>query len=263
MIDSQKSNTIVRNLAPITSLEQLLSSYLVAECIVEIRGERQLEIQSLAKDSIPKLAVQNKVLESLYERFCAIISYKPTFVLLAKIGIEDMINYNFQSEPSVMSNASGDTSHLQQVFGPSFSSLAKINLFDHSLRVFKNGLDVGERQGRIMQIAIPMLGCLFHDFGKCPKIRNEILGPDIGKGYKAHADVSQLYVREILASKFSKISNISAAETIDMLALAVQNHHAATNKTKNDTMIKFISTADIAARKEELKIIQKINNGDM
>jgi hypothetical protein len=111
-----------------------------------------------------------------------------------------------------------------------------------------------------MQTAIPMLGCLFHDFGKSSKIRSELLGDQIGKGYKAHADVSQMYVREILAPKFHKFLNENASETIEAISNAVQNHHPSNNKVKNDTTIKYISASDTLARKEEKKKLKQLSN---
>lgn len=260
MTDSQNSKKIITELKQIYSLEQLLSSYLVAECIIEIRGEREVEIKKMAKDSIPKLTTNNQVLNMLYERFAAAVNYKPTFVVLAKLGLEDIENYDFQKDPSVVTTATTDTAHLQQAFGPSYSSLSKINLFDHTLRVFKIGIEAGEKQGRVMQTAIPMLGCLFHDFGKSSKIRIDLMGDQVGKGYKAHADVSQMYIREILAPKFHKFLNENATETIEALSISVQNHHPSNNKIKNDTTIRYITAADITARKEEIAKLKNLNS---
>ena len=256
MKDSQDFKKLT-NLAPIKTIEQLLSSYLVADCIIEIRGERNHEIKKLAKDSLPKLNIKNQRAIDLYHRFSNVVNYSPTFVYLCKIGLEDMEYYEFSKDPSVVTSAQQDTSHFNDMLGSSYTLLTNISLEEHTLNVFEKGILAGEKKGRIMQTALPMLACLFHDFGKSSELRTEILGDDLGRGYKAHADVSGTYVREILANKYHKKFSEHSMETTEMLSKIVAFHHPGNNKLKNDTMIKFVIEADTVSRKEELQKIKK------
>lgn len=250
MNNSQDSNQ--KTIQPIYTLEQLSTSMLVARCIIEIREERRSSINQIAEENSPKLNINNKALQDLFHDFCSAVSYKPAFVYLAKIGFEDMINYEFKEDPSVITTAQTDTAHLQTMVGPNYSILAQTNLLNHSLNVFKQGLDTGKKKGRIMQIAIPILGCLFHDFGKSSLIRKELIGDNTAtKGYKAHAEVSAMYVREVLSTKFYNLTKSNPSDTIEMLANAVGSHHPA--KFSKDNMVKYIMEADAAARKEEFK----------
>jgi hypothetical protein len=256
MEDKQKIEELV-TLSSIGSLKQLLTSYLVAECIIEIRGERKEEIKKIAKDSLPKLNVNDERYQKVYEKFASTVNYSPTFIFLAKIGLEDMKKYQFNEDPSVVQNANQDSQHLQQAFGSTYSSLSMIDLESHTLNVFENGVDSGSKKGRIMQTAIPMLACLFHDFGKSTQIRNELIGESIGRAYRAHAEVSEMYVREVLATKYHNRFTEHSTETVELLANVVKNHHPANNRMKSDSMISFVIAADINARKQEIKEIKQ------
>jgi hypothetical protein len=256
MIDHPNSKIINPSIKNIYSIEQLLSSYLVADAIIEIREERKLTLNDLAKKHIPDLEVNHPILDKLYRDFAKLVGYRYPFVYMAKIGFEDMIKYQFEKSPSVVTAASNDTAHLNSAFGANYSILAKVNLFDHTLNVFNHGLDIGESKGRIMQIAIPILGCLFHDFGKSEALRSELVGNGVGKVYKAHAEVSSMYIKEVMSTKYHKLLNEQPTETIDMLANAVSNHHPKQNREKGDTTIGFIIEADNRARKEEFKRLQ-------
>lgn len=240
----------------IKTLEQLLSSYLVADAIIEIREERQATLKNLAHENIPTLNVDSPILQDLYNKFAKLVGYRYPFLYMAKIGIEDMVKYKFFDDPSVVTNASNDVAHLNSQFGANYTILSKVNLLDHTLNVFNNGMEIGESKGRVMQIAIPMLGCLFHDFGKSELLRQELVGNNVGKVYKAHAEVSSMYIKEIMSVKYHELLNEQPIETIEMLAKAVSNHHPKHNKDKSDTTIAFIIEADNKARKQEFKKLQ-------
>jgi len=257
MKDSQNSNDKLNELSPIKSMGQLLASFLVAECIIEIRGERETKIKKMAIDSLPKLQIKDSRAEALYKRYAQAVNFTPTFVYLCKIGLEDMKRYNFKKDPSVVTSVSNDTSHLQEAFGSTYAALANIDLEEHTLNVFENGIAAGEKKGRIMQTALPMLACLFHDFGKSSELRNELLGENIGRGYRAHAEVSEIYIREILAAKYHTKFEEQSIETIEKLANIVKNHHPANKKLRSDTMIAFVINSDIMARKEEIRLLKQ------
>lgn len=240
----------------IYSIKQLLSSYLVADAIIEIRNERKTTLNDIATKNIPKLEVNDDILQHLYATFAKLVGYRYPFVYMAKIGFEDMIKYEFIKDPSVVNNAGSDTAHLSTNFGGNYTLLSKINLFEHTLNVFNQALDKGEQQGRVIQIAIPMLASLFHDFGKSTKIRSQLVGNNVGKVYKAHAEVSSMYIKEILAPKYYNLVKEQPQETLDMLSNTVANHHPSGGKHKSDTNIAFVIEADNKARKEEFKRLQ-------
>ncbi len=252
MSNSQDFNG--KRIDAIHTLSQLSSSLLVAKCIIEIREERASSLVSLAEENMPKLEINNQAIQTLYKDFCTVVGFKPAFVYLAKIGLEDMVRYNFKDDPSVVKGANQDTQHLQNAFGPNYAVLERTNLMSHTLNVFKQGLETGKKKGRIMQIALPILGCLFHDFGKSSAIRKELLGDQsTSKGYKAHAEVSAMYIRELLNTRFYNLTKTSPSDTIEMLANAVLKHHPASVREKGDNIIKFIIEADSSARKQEFK----------
>jgi hypothetical protein len=159
-----------------------------------------------------------------------------------------------------VTSAQRDTEHLQEQFGSSFAILEKVDLETHTLNVFEIALLKAQEQGRAMQTIIPILACLYHDFGKSSLIRNEILGQNVGRGYKGHAEVSQIYINDIFQIKFSKYTKKQNSETIFKIGKIVAKHHPSTNKEKNDLLIKFVSSADSLARKQEIAYIkQNIN----
>lgn len=249
MQDYQNSKKIKK----ISSLRQLLSSYLVSKSLVDIRNERKKELMSFAEEALPRLNSKDKRLIDLFKRFSAVVDYKPVFLELAKKGLEDIDIYNFADDPSVVKSATMDTEHLRTSFSTSFVLLENINLRDHTLRVFENAIIEGEKKGRAIQIAIPVLASLFHDFGKSELIRKKHLGEEQGsKAYKKHAAVSRIYIDEEIRPLFK-----NSEETIEKLAILVENHHPAVNKMKRNEDIKFIIDADHNARKDEIKLIKE------
>jgi len=240
-------------LKPITSLNQLVSTYLVSKAVVHIRAEREAELNNRVLELKPKLDSTNERYIDLFNRFSKIIDYKEGLMLIAKRCMDDMIKYEFKNDPSITISAHSDTAHLRSAFNTSYSQFEKINLEDHTLRVFENGiLDAESQGGRAIKVAIPLLGCLLHDFGKSSKLRAELVENATGDSFKVHATVSKIYVDEILLSAFLKSEN-----TLEMVSLIVENHHPSNNKMKNDASIKFIINADHKSRKQELKIIKQ------
>jgi len=255
MSDSQNFK---RKILPIKTIKQLAESYLLAEVIVEIRKEIEIDTEKKAIDSIPKIEVSiPNELEELYIEACKIAKFKPILIYIMKYSIEDMVRYNFSEDPSVVVAASNDTSHLQQEFGQSFSNLARINLFDHTLNVFKEAVNLSKTKGRATGVVIPMIASLLHDFGKSQGIRNEILGEAGSRGYKAHSEVSASYVRELISLKLYNKFNEIPTDTIDLLADIVKNHHPSNQKAKNNSNIALVIEADHKARKKEYKELLK------
>ena len=258
----ERINPSIKNIA---SLEQLLSSYLVAESIIEIREERKVAFKKQSEDSLPKLDSPDSRAQEMYKEFSKLVGYRYPFVYMCKIAMEDMIYYDFVKDPSVVTAASQDTAHFNKEygFGTNYTILAKVNLYDHTLNVFEEGLIQGREKGRAMQIAIPMLACLLHDFGKSNKIRSQLQGGDsIGKVYTAHAQMSGSYIKEILLPKYNKMLNEIPMETINSLARAVESHHPNNAALKKDIIISEVIKADTNARKKEFQKISKNLKGE-
>lgn len=262
MENSQEFENPVKRILPIKTVDQLAASYLVAQIVVEIREELENEIQEKALDSIPTLEgpVPEKLV-TLYQEAATLMKFKPQLVYIMKFAIEDMITYSFSEDPSVIVAAKGDTAHLQQSFGSSFTSLSQVSLMDHTINVFEEALIRAKRKGRAAGVILPMIAALLHDFGKSNAIRVELIGEAESRGYKAHAEVSASYVREIISVKlYNKFEEIPA-DTIELLANIVKGHHPSNNKIKSDPGVAFVIEADHAARKKEYKeILQKKAN---
>lgn len=249
MSDYQSSNK--KELKKISTVKQLLSSYLVAKALVEIRQERVNEINSIASSMKPKLLTNDTYIISLFDRFAKLINYKEVLMGIAKIGLDDLDSYRFEEDPSINKAAAQDTKHLSNSFGTSFGLLENINLKDHSLRVFENALEEGEKKGRAIEIALPILGALFHDFGKSSRIRDELIGSEVGKSYRNHAAVSKTYIEEKIRAIYP-----NSERTIELIEFLVDNHHPSNNNAKNNEHIAFINRADMNARKTELKTLK-------
>lgn len=248
------SQNTKKTIKDITSIRQMLGSYLVAESIIEIREERRHELEDLAEKQIPQLNVDNEIMQKIYHDFAALMNFNYTYVCLAKIGLEDMVKYNFYDNPSVMITASGDTSHLSDKFGPSFTTLKNTSLLQHSLNVFQNAIDIGRAKGRVMQIATPILGALFHDFGKSEQLRNELIGEErTPSAYKSHASVSGIYIQEKLSRSFYELTNETPSTMLESLFFCVANHHPKDKRQLSDIGISLIKNADMKAREVEFK----------
>jgi len=253
-----------RTILPIKSVEQLVGSYLVAETIAEIREEYAEDLATQGLESIPPLnGTFDEEVKLLYKEAANIIKYKPVLVYILKYGLEDLDKYKFKESPSVIIAASADSSHLQQSFGQAYKDLAKTNLYDHTINVFREALNIAKKKGRPASMSISIVGALLHDFGKSELIRKEILGTATSKGYKAHAEVSASYVSEILSVKLFNEFNELPAETIETIADLVKKHHPNNQQDKKDTYISFIIEADHAARKYEYRNLMsdKAKNG--
>jgi len=249
MQDYQNSE---KSLKRISSLNQLLSSYLVSYALVEIRNEREKELKDTAKKSLPKINSTDENIKGLYQKFAEIVDFKKGLLEIAKKGLEDIDRYNFSDDASINKAAASDIEHLRADFSTSFALLENINLKEHTLRVFKIAIEEGEKKGRAIQVAVPILACLFHDFGKSALLREKHLGIESGKAYRKHAAVSKIYIEEEIRPEFK-----SSEETINMLSRLVENHHPSNNRMKRNEDIAFIIKADQQARKEELKILKE------
>ena len=256
MQDYQNSDK--KSLKRISSLKQLLSSYLVSASLVEIRNEREKELRDTAKGSIPEINTTDEVIKDLFIQFAEVVDFKKALLEIAKKGLEDIDKYNFADDPSINKAASSDIEHLRTDFSTSFALLENINLKDHTLRVFRIAIEEGQKKGRAIQVAVPILACLFHDFGKSNLLREHHMGVESGKAYRKHAAVSKIYIEEEIRPAFR-----SSEETINMLSMLVENHHPSNNRMKRQEDIAFIIKADHDARKEEIKIIkEKIKKED-
>jgi hypothetical protein len=259
MNDSQGFST--KKIMPIKTIEQIAASYLIAEIIAEIRQEIELKNDSAAIEFIPALDVSvSEDIKKLYEDAVKIAKYKPILVYMIKYAIEDMVSFNFKGDPSVIVAASGDTAHLQAMFSSSFTTLAKVSLFDHTINVFEEAIISAKKTGRSSGVVIPMIASLLHDFGKSSGIRDKILGEAGSRGYKAHAEVSSSYVRDILSAKLYNKFNEIPADTIELLSNLVKNHHPANNKVKTDPGVAFVISADHNARRKEYATIVQSRN---
>jgi len=245
-------------LMPIVSIEQLLTSYMVADAIIEIRDERRDTINEGTKKILPDLKNKDPRAQNLYLEFSKLVGFSPALVYLIKLGLDDMVIYKFKDNPSVTVTAQQDTKHLQEIYQANFSLFANVSLYDHTLNVFEEAIKTGQKKGRVIQIAIPIIGALFHDFGKSTLIREKLLGDtNNARAYRAHADVSDMYIREILADKYYKVMKDITTETIETLGFLVKSHHATgKNRIAQNIQVKFIKEADTKARKEEFKRLQ-------
>jgi len=261
MDNSQEFKKI--ELKDIKSIEQLVSSHLVAEVIVNIRENLEEKNQKTVEFVLPDLDIPviegSERARELYERAGKILKTKAQLIYMLKIGIEDLFNYNFAEDPSVVTAGANDIIHLNQMFGPRFADLRKISLLNHTLNVFEEGIAKAEHSGRASGMVIGVLGCLFHDFGKSTKIREKLLGTGMQRGYKIHAEVSEMYVQDLLLNKIYNIlvEDIVAIDLIDSLAKVVKNHHPSSAKMKEDLEINFVIIADQEARKKEYRQIQR------
>jgi len=261
MKDSQEfnNNFAGRKILPIKTVEQLVASHLVAEILIEIREE----IEEMEKDNleflIPKLNENvSERASKLFEKAFSIMKFKPSFVYMVKLGIEDIFKYKFSEDPSVTTVGGGDTAHLQKMFATRFTDLSKINLEDHTLNVFENALNMAEKSGRASTMSLSIIASLFHDFGKSSKIKKELLGEGMQRGTKAHAEISALYLQDLL---FLKLYNIiddgySITEATERLEFLVKNHHPANKDQKEDLEIAFIVNVDHEARKQEFNSLR-------
>lgn len=251
MSDYRESNKI----KDISSISQLVSSFLVADAIIEIRDERNQQLNGIMEKNSPELEIYTPRIQKAYEEFGKLVNYRYAFMYMAKIGFEDMIRYNFEADPSIVATASTDTAHLNNMCGPNFTILSRVNLLNHTLNVFEEGLAIGKTKGRASTVSVPLLGCLFHDFGKSTKLREEIIGSTMGKGYRAHAEVSSQYITDILAVKYFKLVKEEPKNTINTLSNIVKNHHP--SKGTRDIDVHFVIEADKNARKNEYNSLQK------
>lgn len=249
-----------KKIMPIKTVEQIAASYLIAEILSEIRQEIEMSNDRHAVEFIPDLdiSVSKRILD-LYEESVKIVKYKPILVYMIKYSIEDMIAYNFEADPSVIVAASADTAHLQEFFSK-FTTLATVNLLDHTLNVFEEAVSSAKKTGRSSGVIIPMIAALLHDFGKSSGIRNKILGEAGSRGYKAHAEVSSSYVRDILSAKLYNKFNEIPTDTIELLSNLVKNHHPLNKKVKTDPGVAFVIASDHAARQKEYSAIVKSRN---
>ena len=262
MIDSQEFKPY--EILPIKTIEQLVSSYLVAEILIDIRNEIKNKESNELQFNLPKLTVNKGVViseraQKLYERAFSIMKFKPSYIFIMKLGLEDMFNYKFSEDASITTMGSADTAHLQKMFSSRFSDLSRINLEEHTLNVFEKSLDIAEQSGRASSMSIAILGALFHDFGKSSKIRRLILGEGMQRGSKAHAEVSALYLQDLLLPRVYNIIEDSylLTESTDRLVDIVKFHHPANAKQREDLEISFVINADHEARKNEMTNLRR------
>jgi len=260
MKDSQEFKKT--KIMPIKTIEQIVASHLISEIILDIRKEIEDKNSENLEFVAPKLESKNKISQrakDLFLRAFEIMKFKPSYVYMAKLGIEDIYNYEFYNNSSVSTAGSADTIHLQRMFNTRFVDLASITLEDHTLNVFEEAIELAESSGRASSMSLAILGALFHDFGKSSEIRSIVSGgKGVQRGVKAHAEVSFLYLQDLL---FPRVYNViedsySLTESTDRLAEIVKSHHPANNAQKEDLEIKFIVEADHKARRKEMKSIR-------
>ena len=252
-----------KTLKPIHTIEQLLASYLTAKAIYSLRNDIERTKKEAFKKSFPKLEIDmtlpmaDKTME-VYEDLVEMFQYKTAIVYMLKFGMEDMYRYKFYESPSITVSAKMDNNHLSNRYkslgADSYKILERVNLLEHTLDVLDFAKAEAERIGRISSTMLPLLACLFHDFGKSPLLRKE-MDVDNAKtrGYKAHAEVSKGYIQSILSPKLDKILDNFPQESISIVSDFVENHHPDSSKKGLDQGLLFVINADYKARDFELK----------
>jgi hypothetical protein len=247
------------NSKEITSISQLIATYFVAKAIIKLReGFKEEILDKELEVKIPSLKIPDGYnnINELYKRYAKITNYNPNLILICKIGLESLFEYNFIETSSVPSVSANETEHLKDFFGKDYELLSQVNLFEHTINVFTTGLIEAENKGRTLQVAIPLLGCLYHDFGKSENIRDTLGASPNAR----HAEVSGDFVSHILFDKMrdyiSFKENEFTMDEIETLKRLVTNHH---QKNTKESGVKFIKKADTASRAQELRKL-KINS---
>jgi len=261
---SNKNNqTEERTLTPIKNIKQLVNSYQVAKAIVTIRNSEKQKLSEQLQKKIPlPLIPEDSPYMKAFTDFSRVVNYNITFCCIAKIAIEDVYNYNFKDDKSI-TTISSEVSHLSDL--SSYSKLSKVSLYNHTLNVFNIAIEKGKVKRRTLQIGIPILASLLHDFGKSSQLREELLGSvngSRGSAYKPHPEVSKMYVAEILSKRLNKEFNLSPYETIETLEKLVEFHHTTLKNLLSDNGIVFVKDCDLIARKKELQQIKKNEDED-
>ena len=250
-------------LKPIKTVEQLVLSYEAAKAIRLLRNELKENEIGRALEHLPKLDIPSPDPRAvrLYREFAKKVKMSPVLVYITKIALEDMVRYGFKNSPSITKTGAQESEYLITSFGAkSMESFYKISLFDHTLNVFERALAKIDDLGRISGKEPAILAALLHDFGKSEAIRKEVIGEN-ARGYKAHPEVSGLYIRTVLANKLKGIIGESEAEEslIDSIAKAAERHHSGKKNDLKDSFVQFVRGADISARKQEMASL--IKNG--
>lgn len=249
-------------LKKIHTIEQMVLSYEAAKALRKIRKEVETEEINRALGHLPKLEIpySHEETERLYRSFAKKVKMNPVFVYTAKIALEDMFRYGFDQSPSVTKTAMRESENLTDSFGSNnVQKFMKITLFDHTLHVFAKALERIDDLGRISGKEPAILAALLHDFGKAGAIREDIMGENVGKGYKAHQEVSSMYVKTLLANKVRSIvgeENFSK-DVFDLIAKTVERHHSKSQKDLKDSFVTFVQKVDMIARNEEMDTIMK------
>ena len=264
-IENNEENDEVA-IKPIKSIKQLVESYYVAKAIGAIRRKRNQSLIQDAKELIPKLDIpKDSPFNELYNLFTTFTYYNIIGAYIAKLAIEDIYNYSFKENPSVMTYASTDYDHLKQQYNNSYTKLSKITLYQHTLDVFNESIKIAKKRRR--GVLIPALASLLHDFGKSEKIRIELYGNkngSIGSNYKPHADASADYIDEILLEKIQKIKEMKKQNYLNILEEVkniVATHHSYNSKKVKDNEknlnIEWVQEADYEARGLEMNKINQ------
>lgn len=242
----------------IKTIEQLVASYIVAEVIIDLRkGYEEINKKTIER-KLPPLDIENvdPEVEELYYKVADLLKNREELLYMLKYGLEDMYRYNFKEDPSVTSTGQ-DSAHLQKKFGSSFIELKQINLFDHTIHVLEEALRLAQKTNRPKSQVYGILGALFHDFGKSSELREKLVGTASQRGYKAHQEVSEIYVQNVLAEKlFDMFDDVDNA-IIDRLGQIVKYHHPTNMAQREDLDIALVYNADIEARKKERFYLRK------
>jgi len=271
---SQKTNEkfLGKKILPIKTVEQLVTSYFIAEVILEIREILEEEVIDIGMKNIPKLDIpenfpEKEKIENLYHQVSAIVKFKPEFVYTFKLAFEEMVKSNFKNDPSIFSYATNDTVHLKKMFGnDGFKYLEKVSLFEHTINVLNKAILLYQAMDRQIGLDIAIVASLLHDFGKSKSIREKLLGVQVANNkriYKAHAEVSAMYVNEIIKPKleeyFKNIPEILERldSFVERLSFLTKEHHPSNAKYRKDPILNIVIQADKKAREEEYKQIIK------
>jgi len=257
-----------RKLSPIKTIGQLSASYIVAEILAEIRRDSKGEVELGPDSIIPLECINFNIPEraiTLYNEACDIVNYKPIFMVMLKTSIEIMLSNEFDKDPSVTLGSKKETEHLFKISdtitensnNTTYKDLAFINLFDHTLNVFEEAINYIKSNGSSVGLILPLIAALLHDFGKSTKLR-EKLKVSNGRGYKAHAEVSEIFVRDLFSEMvYNQIDKVPE-ETIVTIGKLCKNHHE--GKKDSISGIELVKTADKKAREKEIIFIHKNRN---
>lgn len=241
-----------------TSVMQLVNSYFVAKTIHEMRGDKEIVSDSdFVFYEKWGIKTKDKRIQETFKRIVEATRRNVKIAALAKVALEAIDEFEFVKSPSVSSNQNDNKNLRASNSLSDLDVLRKVDLRAHTLNVVEAILKETEAK-EIYGVGQIIIACILHDFGKSRKVR-ELVAPDSvsenSSKYRPHAEVSGLYVRDVLSEKVRLLllendENSEISETIKQIAELVANHHNSSKQWKHK--VELINKADALARKKEL-----------